>query len=395
MRHAFSDSYPPPVPSLLKTRRRQVTIMTKSEPLPDIAPYLDLHRDPRGAGDQRPTAIQIIQDQDLFGKLGHLNILVTGGNSGLGLETVKALQTTGARIIIAVAPGVDGEAAAREIQRSNETDPRLSDRQIALKPIESVPIDLGSLANIKSTAADIKARTDNRLNMLICNAGVMTPAFAVTHDGFEPHFGINYLGHFLLFNELADALGSASRNDNPPFASRVVILSSLGHRGADVDVDQVPPSVGHEPESRVQNFYSESKTELLWMANEIERRFAGRGTSIHALSINPGSIATPLTAHIGWDVMRRGTGGHVDEFDRLTKNPEQGAATTVWAAVGRELEGKGGYYLDDVQVARPAVDGTPAFTHGYAPWAYDEEKARRLWDRTREILREKGFDVAS
>lgn len=333
--------------------------------------------------------MQIIQDQHLFGYLGQLTIVVTGGNSGLGRETVKALHTTGARIIIAVAPGVDGKSAAREIEDQNINETRLNEHHVHLRQIEAVTMNLASLASIKTTAAEIRSMTD-QVNVLICNAGVMTPNIQQTEDGFEPHFGINYLGHFLLFSELLRSLAKASANTSS-FASRVVTLSSLGHRSANVDTDKLPPNIRHEPESRVQNFYSESKTELLWMTNEIERRFGSVG--IHGLSVSPGSIATPLTAHIGWDNMRERMGKDIDEFDRLTKDLEQGAATTVWGAVGDELEGKGGFYLDDVQVARAAIEGSPAFTHGYAPWAYDEEKARRLWDVSVNLLKERNFEV--
>lgn len=363
-----------------------------SQALPDIAPYFDLHQNATGPGDQRPSAMQVVQEQDLFGKLGHVNILVTGGNSGLGWQTVKALHTTGAQIVIGVAPGVDGAAACREIENSNEVDPQLEAYKPSFKPIDFVQINLGSLADIMTAAATVKEKIGNRLNILVCNAGVMNPGFAATDDGFEPHFGINYLGHFLLFHELADALAKGSETSTS-FASRVVIMSSLGHRGANVDIDKLPPSVGNEPEDRVCNFYSESKTELLWMANELDRRYKSRG--IHGLSVNPGSIVTPLTAHIGWDTMRSRMGKDIVEFDRLTKDLGQGAATTAWAAISQELEGKGALYLDDIQVARPAIEGTPLFTHGYAPWAYDDEKARRLWNLTMKLLDATGFSVSS
>ncbi len=372
------------------SREAKVNIMPSS--LSSIAPYYELHQNARGPDDQRPSAIQIIEDRNLFGKLGHLTIVVTAGNTGLGKETVRALHATGARIIITVAPGSDGALAAREIETSNKDDPRLLEYDIPFRAIESKTMDLGSLANIRSTAAEIKAMTENRVNILICNAGVMNPSFTATEDGFEPHFGINFLGHFLLFNELAGSLARGCAA-SPSFASRVLILSSLGHRGANVNLYQLPPDTNNASASRANNFYSESKTELLWMANELDHRFGKKG--IHGLSVNPGSIATPMTAHIGWDTMRNRMGKDIEEFDRLTKNVEQGAATTVWAAIGPELEGKGALYLDDVQVARPANEGTPLFTHGYAAWAYDDDKASRLWNLVTNLLGDKGYSVAS
>ena len=144
-----------------------------------------------------------------FGSAGRRSFFA-GSKRGPGQETVRALHATGARIINTIAPGVDESLAAREIEKSNRDDHRLLKYDIPFRAIESKSMDLGSLTNIKSAAAEIKAMTNDRVNILICNAGVMNPAFAATEDGFEPHFGINYLGHFLLFNELAGGLARGS-----------------------------------------------------------------------------------------------------------------------------------------------------------------------------------------
>ncbi|KAM0723254.1 hypothetical protein Q7P37_001455 [Cladosporium fusiforme] len=343
------------------------------------SPYESAHQNASGPGDDRPTALQIIHDQGLVGQLGHLNIAITGGSTGLGKQTAKALHATGARIFILVPPGEQSETAAKEISQENKQDPKLQDRKETLKPIEVIPFDLGSFVSVRKAAKQLQSATANGLNVLVCNAGVMSPPFNATKEGFEPHFGINFLGHFLLLRELTEHLALGAKAA-PSFASRVVVLSSLGHRARTIDPENLPPKIIQQADPQASHgLYNDSKLMLLWMANEAERRLSTRG--IHSCSVNPGSIETPLTARLefGWESIRAIMGENVKEFDRLSKSVEQGAATTVWAAVGKEMEGQGGLYLDDVQVALPAKEGSPFFTHGHAPHAYDRSSEHSLW----------------
>lgn len=341
-------------------------------------PYAKVHQNATGPGDDRPTALQVVHDQGLVGKLSHLNIAITGGSTGIGRETAKALHATGAQLFVLVPQGELSKPFANDIANENKQYPKLSEHAQTFKPIETLTLDLGSFASVRDAAKQLRKATPEGLNVLICNAGVMSPSFTATKEGFEPHFGINFLGHFLLLRELADHLALGAKNV-PSFASRVVTLSSLGHRARNFDPKSLPPAVPKQTTpASIHQLYTDSKLETLWMANEAERRLSNRG--IHSMSVSPGSIETPLTTSSGgWEAIRAMMGDAVKDFDRLTKNLEQGAATTVWGAISREMEGQGGLYLDDVQVATPAKEGSPGFTHGYAPHAYDRASEHALW----------------
>lgn len=181
-----------------------------------ITPYAELHVHPSGAGDARPTAQRIIEDQNLLGKLRSKTILITGATSGIGIETARALYTTGAQIYITARDVTKGA----EVASSIATDPS--------RPIGVIEMVLDSLASIKAGAASLLEKTDT-LNILINNAGVMATPAGKTADGFETQFGTNHLGHFLLFQLLRPAL-VASAAGSPDFASRVISVSSTGHR---------------------------------------------------------------------------------------------------------------------------------------------------------------------
>ena len=342
-------------------------------------PYAKVHQNATGPGDARPTALQVVHDQGLIGKLGYISIAVTGGSTGISRETVKALHATGAQLFVLVPTSELSKPFADDIANENKRDPKLSKFEQTFKPIETIAMDLGSFTSVRDAAKHLQTAIPNGLNVLICNAGVMSPPFTATKEGFEPHFGINFLGHFLLLRELEDHLALGARNA-PSFASRVVTLSSLGHRARNLDPADLPPPVPKETTTQSSpQLYTDSKLETLWMANEAERRLSSKG--IHSMSVSPGSIETPLTASSGgWEGIRAMMADAVEDFDRLTKNLEQGAATTVWGAISKDMEGRGGVYLDDVQIASPAKEGTPAFTHGYAPHAYDEASERALWE---------------
>lgn len=350
--------------------------------------YEEVYQNASGPGDDRPTALQIVHDQGLEGKLSHLNIAITGGSTGLGRETAKALHATGAQILVLVPAGELSSKFANDIAHENLQDPKLQEHKQTFKPIETIALDLGSFASVRNAAKQLKKATANGVNVLVCNAGVMSPPFTTTKEGFEPHFGINFLGHFLLLRELTEHLALGARTA-PAFASKVVVLSSLGHRAGNVNIEDLPPKVPEQASNQAApDLYHDSKLELLWMANEAERKLSSQG--IHSLSVSPGSIKTPLTAHLGggWDGIRAVMGDQVKDFDRLSKNVEQGAATTVWAAISKEMEGRGGLYLDDVQVALPAKEGTANFTHGYAPYAYSRASEHALWKLADDLVQQ-------
>ena len=195
-----------------------------------------------------------------------------------------------------------------------------------------------------------------------------------TTDGFETQFGTNHVAHFLLFQLLKPLLLASS---TPTFHPRVVCLSSSAHGISPVlfdDYDQ--RKVGYDP----WRAYGQSKTANVYLATEIERRYGTRG--LHAHAVHPGGIMTGLQVHVQEQVaewMKDGT-----TLKRF-KSVEQGAATTVWAAVAAEWEGKGGKFLENCSVAEPRTAETGPFK-GYAAWVYDEEAAKRLWNETLKMV---------
>jgi len=207
--------------------------------------------------------------------------------------------------------------------------------------------------------------------VLIANAGVMHTPEGKTSDGFETQFGINYLSHFLLFQLLKAELLESS---TPSFKSRAIFLSSSGHRIAGVDFDDL------NFEKRQYNgwvSYGQSKTAVIYLANEIERLYGSQG--LHGLSLHPGSIFSGLQKTVP-DEMRQQW--KQDSVQKQLKSTEQGAATTVWGTISKELEGKGGLYLENCAIATQAEEGAATRSPGYAPHAFDKEKEQRLYSES-------------
>ena len=252
-----------------------------------------------------------------------------------------------------------GEAAVADIQASDPSN---------TAPLHVVELSLDSFATVRKGAADFLSRT-SQINVLVCNAGVMATPKGRTPDGFETQFGTCHLGHFLLFSLLRDALLSSS---SPSFHSRVVTVSSVGHRAGGVLIgDYNFEKTAYEP----WRAYGQAKTANIYMANEVERRYGAKG--LHALSLHPGGIKTGLQAYVDPAVMASWDGDM-----RIWRDTAQGAATSVYAAVSSEWEGRGGRFLSDCVEKGPMVPGNPMVVfgdEGYAPWAYDEESARKLW----------------
>lgn len=194
-----------------------------------------------------------------------------------------------------------------------------------------------------------------------------------TVDGFERQFGTNHLAHFLLFSLLRDTLLKSS---TPEFNSRVVNVSSLGHKACSVYLDNhnlegiYAPWIG----------YGQAKTANVHMANQIDRLYGSQG--LHAYSLHPGGIWTNLQVHVQ-EQMDKYKGDPVVEA--YMKSTAQGAATTIWAAVGKVWEGKGGKYLEDCAVAEPAVDAGQ-LSGGYAAHAYDPEAEEKLWTLSEKLV---------
>jgi NAD(P)-dependent dehydrogenase (short-subunit alcohol dehydrogenase family) len=289
--------------------------------------------------------------------LGGTVALVTGGSSGLGQETARALAAKGAQIILTARDVPKGEAVAEEIRRATG-NPR----------IEVEELELGSLESIRAFSRRFLAQHD-RLHVLVNNAGVMACPFAKTADGFEMQFGTNHLGHFLMTCLLVPALRAGA-------PSRIVSVSSRGHHLAPVSFDDL--HFERRPYDKWQS-YGQAKTANVLFAVALERRLGAHG--VHANALHPGAIMTELGRHlqpedIRW-MMARNRGMQF-------KSVEAGAATSVFAATAPELEGRGGLYLEDCHVAR--INEAPDALDGVKPYALDPEHAEHLWGVSEELV---------
>lgn len=319
-----------------------------------------LSENPDGPGDGRPTASQIVEDNNLVEGLNGKVILVTGCSSGLGIETARALKATGAKLFVTARNQKKGEDALKDVLEPGK--------------VELLDLDLNSLESVRKCAKELLSKTSS-LNIVINNAGIMAlPERTLTTDGFEAQFGTNHLAHFLLFQLLKPTL---LKSATPEFASRVVCVASSGHRGSGVQFDDLQLAAPGAYAPFVA--YGQSKTSNIYMATEIERRYGSEG--IHGYALHPGGIWTGLQTHMDTSSLK----GNKD-VERLMKSTAQGAATQVWAAIDREWEGKGGLYLEDTQVAKPDAEAKTPGAAGYAAYAYDEETAKRLWTESCKLV---------
>lgn len=288
----------------------------------------------------RSTARDVLAGRDLSGRLA----LVTGGYSGLGLETVRALAAAGAGVIV---PALRMDVAETALA--------------GIDHVEIAPMDLGDLASVRSFADTVLA-SGRHVDMLIASAGIMACPESRTAAGLERQFAVNHLGHYALVNRLWPALEGGSR---------VVMVSSGAHRITPIRWDDPNFTRGYD---RWQA-YGQSKTANVLFAVALDRK--GRENGVRAFALNPGAIFTPLQRHfsrqdmidLGWmDETGAGT-------DPSFKTPEQGAATQVWAATSADLAGRGGLYCQDCDIAPMAEGDGP----GVAPYAIDPDEAERLW----------------
>ncbi|KAI0870106.1 hypothetical protein GGS24DRAFT_493252 [Hypoxylon argillaceum] len=327
--------------------------------------YAESHKSTNGPGDARPTALQIVQDQQLTGQLAGKVILVTGCSSGIGVEVAKALATTGATLYLTARNVPAAEAALAGILKPGQA--------------EIIKMDQSSLASVRAGVDRLLAKT-SQLNILICNAGVMAvPRLTRTVDSYETQFAVNHLAHFLLFKLVRNVLLSSSSAD---FNSRVVMVSSSGHRGGGIRTDDYN-YVSRPEDYDMWGAYAQSKTANIYTANQIDSRYGTRG--LHALSVMPGACPSGIQRHLP----AHESAEYARENRRLMKSPAQGAATVVLAAVGKGFEGQGGVYLENCEVAGSHPGGE--YDHvpdiaGYAPHAFDEALARQLWiDSTKMV----------
>ncbi|KAH8688948.1 hypothetical protein BGW36DRAFT_391505 [Talaromyces proteolyticus] len=325
--------------------------------------YAAAHASPQGAGDSRPTALQIVKDEGMEGKLKGKVIVITGTSSGIGIETARALSTTGATLYLTARNVIKAKAALADI-----LEPSLT---------EFIELDLESFDSVRTAARTILAKTD-KVNILINNAGIMAvPDLQFTKDGHELQFGTNHLSHFLLFQLLKPALLAASTAE---FHSRVVNVSSSAHR-----LNGINESDNYDFQKGGYNAwvsYGQSKTANIYMASEIERRYGSRG--LHATSLHPGGIATGLSKYIPEAEIVAMLEN--ETLIKTLKSPEQGAATTVWAAIGKEWENKGGKYLANCAETNSGNDDGNISGTDYVSHTYNAESEARLWEDSLKIV---------
>ncbi|KAF2680051.1 NAD(P)-binding protein [Lentithecium fluviatile CBS 122367] len=332
---------------------------------PEFTQYAAVHQEPKGPGDARPTALQIVKDNGLEGKLNDKVVLITGCSSGIGIEAARAMKATGAHVFATARDMAKGENALFDILEPGKLD--------------LLQLDLNSLASVRQLAATFLEKSGNKLNILITNAGVMCTPLGKTEDGFETQMGTNHLAHFLLFQLLKPALLSSA---TPEFGSRVVVLSSASHRYNSINFDNIMLDGEYHP----QRAYAQSKTANIYMANEIERRYGARG--LHAVSVHPGAVLDGSSLHTHVAALTEQLKKMPGVTEHL-KSRQQGAATTVWAAIGKCWEGKGGKYLEECQVGVPVKESKAIVKSGYEKWAFDEANEKRLWTLSNELV---GFE---
>jgi len=299
-------------------------------------------------------------------------VLVTGVSAGLGVETARALVSRGAQVLGAARDLTKAEAATAAVRAAA----RESGGVFTL-----VELDLASLASVRACADSLKA-AGAFFDLVVANAGVMATPLGHTADGFETQFGTNHLGHFVLVNRIASLMSSGSR---------LVCLSSSGHRYADVDLDD--PNFERTPYEPFVA-YGRSKTANILFAVEFDRRHRPRG--VRAAAVHPGVIQTELGRHMDPSRLQAMVTAMNASLAAEGKPPfkwktvPQGAATSVWAGAVAAAAEIGGRYCENCHVGEIVpVDRTiSAISEGVRAYALDPANARALWAKSEEMVGE-------
>ncbi|MEA2866126.1 MAG: hypothetical protein QOE39_841 [Bradyrhizobium sp.] len=309
------------------------------------------------------TTDEVLDGVDLRGK----RILVTGVSAGLGVETARTLAAHGAQVV----------GAARNLDKAKAATEQVRAQAANGGGLELVELDLASLASVRACADGLMA-ADKPFDLIIANAGVMACPKSQTSDGFETQFGTNHLGHFVFVNRIASLLKPGSR---------LVNLSSAGHRFSDVDLDD--PNFEHTPYTEF-GAYGRSKTANILFAVEFDRRHRTNG--VRATAVHPGGIRTELgrymTAEIGQQMIEQinaaNAASGLPAFS--WKTIPQGAATSVWSGIMAAADEVGGRYCEDCHVAE-LVEGD-GIRGGVRAYALDPDHAKALWAKSEEMVGE-------
>ena len=300
----------------------------------------------------RSTAQEVIAGIDLAGQTA----LVTGGYSGLGTETVRALAGAGAHVIVG----------------ARRPDAALGDLAGIDGQISVLPLDLSDPASIDAFAVSV-AQIADRLDLLINNAAIMANPLTRDARGYESQFATNHLGHFQLTARLWPLLLKSGH-------ARVVSVSSVGHQRGGPDLSDI--NFEHREYDK-WTAYGQAKSANALFALELDR--LGQDQGVRAFSLHPGGIATPLQRHLTRE--EQIAMGWMDENGKLSdvfKSPAQGAATSIWCAVSPLLEGMGGVYCEDCNIAAAVGPDTPRYT-GASPHIRDAALATALWAKSEEM----------
>jgi NAD(P)-dependent dehydrogenase (short-subunit alcohol dehydrogenase family) len=305
------------------------------------------------------TADEVLDGIDLTGKLA----VVTGGYSGLGLETTRALTKAGAHVVVPARRPDTAKTVLSEIGLSD------------ISGVEIDELDLGDLDSVRAFADRFLA-SGRSIDLMIDNAAIMAAPETRVGPGWEAQFATNHLGHFALVNRLWPALAAGG-------GARVISLSSSGHRRSDIRWDDLQFEQGYDK----WQAYGQAKTANALFAVQLDA--LGRDSGVRAFAVHPGGILTPLQRHLEREEMVEL--GWIDAEGNLLnpgfKSPEQGAATQVWAATSPKLEGLGGLFCEDCEIAELSTDDSP----GVRPYAVDPDSAARLWTVSAELTGENAF----
>jgi NAD(P)-dependent dehydrogenase (short-subunit alcohol dehydrogenase family) len=309
------------------------------------------------------TTDDVLEGVDLKGK----RVLVTGVSAGLGVETARALVAHGAPVVGAARDLTKAKAATAGVRAGANGG-----------GLELVELDLASLDGVR-VCADALVDAGEPFDLVIANAGVMACPYGKTVDGFETQFGTNHLGHFVLVNRITSLMKRGSR---------LVNVSSAGHRYSDVDLDD--PNFERTPYDPWVA-YGRSKTANILFAVEFDRRHKAEG--VRATALHPGGIQTELSRHIGEEGIKQLV-ERVNAQTRAAGEPDfkfktipQGAATSVWAGVVATADEVGGRYCEDCHVAE--IEPNSAKRAGVKPYALDPETAKALWAKSEEMVGER------
>jgi NAD(P)-dependent dehydrogenase (short-subunit alcohol dehydrogenase family) len=300
--------------------------------------------------DRGSTVEDVLAGIDLSGQLA----VVTGGYSGIGLEDVRGMSARGATVVV---PARRPDIAREQLH--------------GIDRVEIAELDLTDLDSVRVFADDMLA-SGRPIDVLINSAGIMGPPETRVAHGWELQFAANHLGHFALTNRLWPALAAEG-------GARVVAVSSRGHKFGQIRWDDLEFREGYD----AYQAYGQSKRANVLFAVELDRLGAGAG--VRAFSLHPGGIRTNLQRYMSPQDQER-LGWYDDDGNLVIhfKTPAQGAATSAWAATSPQLDGMGGVYCEDCDIAELVESGANPMT-GVDADAVDPELAARLWSVSAQL----------